>query len=1246
MRFIIPTLLFVAFASACQSGPLQVSEKSTRAIVVSRDETRPGGLAFRRTEVTASGTSKLSADPSVVAVLPNRPIKVPPVPGPRQNMFEESPWGVSLRSEPVRPAMWMATQIHNAPQAWASGYTGKGVKIAVLDEGIDFGHPDLQGCQARVTDQISPYYGWPVAFDPGAMAIYASEGYTTGGYIDTYETMTPGAPTWRGRNYKLPGTSISGEYHVGAHGSYWLPFILAPWGYPPAVLVADEQSAGVYDTVYVDLNKNLDFTDDHPCRRGDEISSFDADHDGLADYSGGMLYFIADGKNPVPASDWLYDLPAPENGCLVCFAGAFGKYESHGTLVTSAISARGKVGTTYKIPQKPDGSGGIVQGVAPGAEIISVGTIYNSEADLYDAIQFAINGYDGIPGTDDDADIVNMSFGVSSEDLDGWDFLSRYITYLNKTTAPSVTFVASSGNGGPGYGTVTSPGGASSALTVGASTLYGSTDGLDPIKSADQILFGDIQQWSNRGPNALGQIKPEVVATGAWATGDVPIYGYGEGSWLVWAGTSLSAPITSGVTSLVYEAYKARTGRFPTAAEAKEIMMSSCKDLCYNTLEQGAGMIDAARATEIAAGTGGFKVDPPVWSAARGKTPESFPSVLKPGEKAAKTFTIENTSPKPLKLMAYGRRLVRSSWSQFDLTTKLSAESPEADIYRPDYLVDLSRYVPKGTDLLRVRVSFPYPSFSLIAPAYDDLRPSSTWIASLYDWSDLNGNRRVWKDSDHNRVVNADEFEIGEVNRFMLANPTSDVIEISVREPMDRIHDGLLLGLIHGARSASIPATTLKIEVESYKEANWDWLSTVNQAIIIPARGRVQIPASVSVPSSATAGIYTGSLVLRTFADKNARKVTVPVSVSVAANASRTTIAAGSDGLGDTYDNGRMFGSFDWSWREESGDWRQYFIDVPPAKPGAATYLLANANWLNMPSDTDVLIYRPEKDDFFSQTMPEVFGPNNLTLAGGSRNAWLHDGVWKFQTATGDKREWVAGRTEPGLHLIQLHNTLASGYAGSEPFTLAAGQVTISPAKLDLTPGQTSLDVKLSSTLGLSGIETLAFGPNAPTTFTEQTIGQDYRYDPRYSSWTRDITVDKAGLIEVTVTVPRGNDLDAYLLWDSNTDGKFDWDNEVVASSATDRPSEQITYYLPTDGRYRIAVHGYRVPDQATFDTSVLVINGKGIQVPAPTGPVIPGREQLIRLGITGAEAGMRGIVFLGPAGAPGVIRLPVTVGF
>ncbi len=55
-----------------------------------------------------------------------------------------------------------ATGIVGAPQLWDTGYTGKGVKVAIVDTGIDGGHPDLKG---RVVEWKDCINGKTTAYD-------------------------------------------------------------------------------------------------------------------------------------------------------------------------------------------------------------------------------------------------------------------------------------------------------------------------------------------------------------------------------------------------------------------------------------------------------------------------------------------------------------------------------------------------------------------------------------------------------------------------------------------------------------------------------------------------------------------------------------------------------------------------------------------------------------------------------------------------------------------------------------------------------------------------------------------------------------------------------------------------------------------------------------------------------------------------------------------------------------------------
>jgi len=828
----------------------------------------PRGLPrAMRVKATPAQIRKLACSSDVIAIVPDAPPVRPPLPGPqvRPGMMP------AAQKQPL-PYSWFASDLVGARAAWQSGYTGKGVKVAVIDEGIDFANPDLQGTQARVENPMSPYYGWPIVFDSHSMAHYATYGDTASTYYsNTKAIITEANPKVAGITYKLPHTSKSGVYHFGAHPSYLL-MIMPPQSNHATVLVADEHVAGVYDTVYVDLNKDHDFTDEKPCRKGDEISWHDLDGDGFADLSGGMVYFIADGVHPIPASDWLYHLKPPANGSLVCFAGSFDKGTEHGTLVASAIAAQGKIGTDYP-PYKTD-NGGVVRGMAPDAKIISIGNVYNPEASMYDAILFSTLGYDGIPNSGDEPDIVNMSFGYSDVANDGWDYLARYLTYLNVTQAPRTTFVAAAGNGGPGYGTITTPASSPSVISVGASTLYGSVPLIDDISSADQILYGDIQPWSNRGPSALGTCEPDVAAVGAFATGDLPLDGDGAYAWALWAGTSLSCPVTAGVLADIYQAYIESHGSKPTYDLAKSFLISGASDLGYPVLEQGAGEVNADASIRQALGKE-VTISPSTWQV--GQTVTGFPATVSPGQRIFGVFNISNPTSARVKADISADTFIKTSEVSFRVDTDTTKETP--GMSGPSYLVDLLPLIPPGTDLMRVHATVPFNQLTSSAPTDPYILFLNGYDMAVFDWTDLNGNGIIWHDDiQPNGVVNDGELDPHELNRFSYDAPLGTNMEVSVKSPLSRYHNGLFLGFEHFKADDSILQTNISVTIEFYRRNAWKMVQVSPSKLILNPGSRGVFRATFASDNYQKPGMYSGSIKVTC---DNGKSQVIPVTACV-----------------------------------------------------------------------------------------------------------------------------------------------------------------------------------------------------------------------------------------------------------------------------------------------------------------------------------------------------------------------------
>ncbi|MRX71161.1 S8 family serine peptidase [Bacillus lacus] len=94
-------------------------------------------------ELPASEIPKLLALDEVKAVYPNVTYQADVVPGSEEIVSEEE----------FTPNMLKSAPYIGSQKAWESGYTGKGVTVAVIDTGVDYTHPDLKHA-------FKDYKGW------------------------------------------------------------------------------------------------------------------------------------------------------------------------------------------------------------------------------------------------------------------------------------------------------------------------------------------------------------------------------------------------------------------------------------------------------------------------------------------------------------------------------------------------------------------------------------------------------------------------------------------------------------------------------------------------------------------------------------------------------------------------------------------------------------------------------------------------------------------------------------------------------------------------------------------------------------------------------------------------------------------------------------------------------------------------------------------------------------------------------
>ncbi|MET8291435.1 S8 family serine peptidase [Streptomyces sp. NPDC005132] len=274
----------------------------------------------------------------------------------------------------------------------------------------------------------------------------------------------------------------------------------------------------------------------------------------------------------------------------------------HGTHTASTVVGTGAA------------SDGKERGVAPGADLL-VGKVLDDNGS--GPISGIIAGMEWAARTEH-AKVINMSLGTPAWHTQD-DPLSQAVNQLSSETG--ALFVIAAGNSGNNPYSVSAPGTADAALTVGA---------VD--------AFDHLADFSSAGPRMNDDaLKPDLTAPGV----DVLAarsqqMSWGEGYYRSDSGTSMAAPHVAGAAVLLAQKHPTWTGQ-----RIKDALMStSVLTPAYSPYQAGAGRLDVGTAylqdQVIASGSVDAGLVP--WSAGRKPKP------------VKRQITYTNTTDRPITL--------------------------------------------------------------------------------------------------------------------------------------------------------------------------------------------------------------------------------------------------------------------------------------------------------------------------------------------------------------------------------------------------------------------------------------------------------------------------------------------------------------------------------------------------------------------------------------------------------------------
>ena len=217
--------------------------------------------------------------------------------------------------------------------------------------------------------------------------------------------------------------------------------------------------------------------------------------------------------------------------------------------------------------------GALFQGAAPGAKLVAYKVLdhrgIGRDSDVLSAIERAVNP-DGDPATNDAVDIINLSLSSLSTGS-----AEHPVTRaVQNAVEYGVICVVAAGNlGEDGAGSITVPGNAANAITVGAS------NGFEGVASfSSQGPSGSVNSYFKQH---FG-IKPDLLAPGVQVRSTWLRGGYRELN-----GTSMASPYIAGKAAIVLEEYPDWSPE-----RVKAWLVQHTGDLGPSRWIQGAGVFD------------------------------------------------------------------------------------------------------------------------------------------------------------------------------------------------------------------------------------------------------------------------------------------------------------------------------------------------------------------------------------------------------------------------------------------------------------------------------------------------------------------------------------------------------------------------------------------------------------------------------------------------------------------------------